>query len=102
MFLRYTQRKKDGKLHRYWSIAENRRGEGQRVVQRQVLYLGEINDSQQAAWCRSIEVFESGSGCWRQVALFPEDREAPDIGHEVVHVRLDQLQLRQPRQWEAC
>jgi hypothetical protein len=102
MFLRYTQRRKDGKLHRYWSIVENRRGEGKRVVQRQVLYLGEINDSQQAAWCRSIEVFESGTGQWRQVALFPEDREAPELTHEVVHVRLDQLQLRRPRQWGAC
>ncbi len=102
MFLRYTQRKKDGKLHRYWSIAENHRGEGRRVVQRQVLYLGEINDSQQAAWCRSIGVFESGTGRWRQVALFPEDREAPELIHEVVHVRLDQLQLRQARQWGAC
>ena len=102
MFLRYTQRKKDGKLHRYWSIAENRRGEGKRVIQRQVLYLGEINDSQKAAWCHSIEVFESGTGHWRQVALFPEDREAPELAHEVVHVRLDQLQLRRPRQWGAC
>jgi len=102
MFLRYTQRKKDGKLHRYWSIVENHRGEGRRVVQRQVLYLGEINDSQEAAWCRSIEVFESGTGHWRQVALFPEDREAPELAHEVVHVCLDQLQLRRPRQWGAC
>jgi hypothetical protein len=102
MFLRYTQRKKDGKIHRYWSIVENHRGEGRRVVQRHVLYLGEINDSQEAAWCRSIEVFESGTGHWRQVALFPEDREAPELAHEVVHVCLDQLQLRQPRQWGAC
>jgi hypothetical protein len=102
MFLRYTQRKKDGKLHRYWSIVENHRGEGKRVVQRQVLYLGEINDSQQATWCRSIEVFESGTGRWRQVALFPEDREAPELAQEVVHVRLDQLELRRPRQWGAC
>lgn len=102
MFLRYTQRKKDGKLHRYWSIVENHRGEGRRVIQRQVLYLGEINDSQEATWCRSIEVFELGTGHWRQVALFPEDREAPELAHEVVHVRLDQLQLRRPRQWGAC
>ena len=102
MFLRYTQRKKDGKFHRYWSIVENRRGEGRRVVQRQVLYLGEINDSQQAAWCRSIEVFESGTGQWRQVALFPEDRQAPELTHEVIHIRLDQLQLKRPRQWGAC
>ena len=102
MFLRYTQRIKDGKAHRYWSIVENRRGAGKKVTQRQVLYLGEINDSQQAAWCRSIEVFESGSGRWRQVALFPEDREAPELADEVVHIRLDQLQVKRPRQWGAC
>src|SRR6266705_2206884 len=62
MFLRYTRRFKDGKEHRYWSIVENHRGADRQVIQRQVLYLGEINDSQKAAWCRSIEVFESGSG----------------------------------------
>jgi transposase len=102
MFLRHTQRIKDGKTHRYWSIVENHRGADRRVVQRQVLYLGEINDSQKAAWCRSIEVFESGTGQRRQVSLFPEDREAPELAHEVVHVRLDQLQVKRPRQWGAC
>jgi len=59
MFLRSTRRLKDGKEHRYWSIVENRRGTSGRVIQRQVLYLGEVNDSQQAAWCRCLEVFES-------------------------------------------
>ncbi|MGH8523361.1 MAG: IS1634 family transposase [Gammaproteobacteria bacterium] len=102
MFLRYTQRIKDGKEHRYWSIVENRRGADKRVIQRQVLYLGEINDSQKAAWCRSIEVFESGSGQAWQVALFPEDREAPELAEEVIHIRLDQLQVKRPRQWGAC
>lgn len=102
MFLRYTQRMKDGKEHRYWSIVENRRGADKRVIQRQVLYLGEINDSQKAAWCRSIEVFESGSGQARQVALFPEDRKAPELAEEIIHIRLDQLQVKRPRQWGAC
>jgi hypothetical protein len=102
MFLRSTRRWKDGKEHRYWSIAESRRGRGQKVVQRQVLYLGEINDSQKAAWCRSIEVWESGSGRWRQVALFPEDRAAPELAEEVIHLRLAQLQVERPRQWGAC
>src|SRR5256885_5674337 len=88
MFLRCTLRVKDGKEHRYWSIVENRRGSSRRVVQRQVLYLGEINDSQKATWCRCIEVFEEPQGEWHQVALFPEDRQAPELTHEVVHVRL--------------
>src|SRR5436190_952500 len=65
MFLRCTLRVKDGKEHRYWSIVENRRGSSRRVVQRQVLYLGEINDSQKSAWCRCIEVFEEPRGEWR-------------------------------------
>lgn len=102
MYLRSTRRWKDGKEHRYWSIVESRRGTGKNPVQRQVLYLGEINDSQKAAWCRSIEVWESRSGQWRQVALFPEDRDAPELAEEVIHLRLDQLQVERPRQWGAC
>jgi hypothetical protein len=34
MFLRPTIRKKDGKEHRYWSLVENKRVSGGRVVQR--------------------------------------------------------------------
>jgi len=44
MFLRCKVRQKDGKQHRYWSVVENTRVAGGRVVQRHVLYLGEIND----------------------------------------------------------
>jgi len=102
MFLRCTRRVKDGKAHRYWSIVENRRGSSRRVIQRQVLYLGEINDSQKAAWCRCIEVFAEPGGEGRQVALFPEDREAPELAQEVVHVRLSALKVERPRQWGAC
>ena len=39
MFLRSTNRKKDGKDHRYCSIVENRRLSGDRTAQRTVLYL---------------------------------------------------------------
>jgi hypothetical protein len=65
MYLRFARRRKDGKEHRYWSIVESRRCAGGRVVQRPVLYLGEIKDSQHAAWCRVIEAFDEGSeGAW--------------------------------------
>jgi len=47
MFLRQTIRKKDGKLHRYFSVVENKRVVDGRVVQRHLLYLGEINDTQE-------------------------------------------------------
>jgi hypothetical protein len=102
MFLRAKTRIKDGKEHRYWSIVESRRTSGGRVVQRHVLYLGEINDSQKAAWCRTIRVFDEGGERPRQVALFPEDRVAPTLDCEVVQIRLNELQLRRPRQWGAC
>jgi Transposase DDE domain len=102
MFLRANRRLKDGKEHRYWSIVENRRTAEGRVVQRQVLYLGEINDSQKESWCRTIEVFEEGCLGPRQVALFPEDRPLARGQLEVIQVRLEQLQLHRPRQWGAC
>ena len=82
-------------------MVENVRVHGGRVVQRQVLYLGEINDSQRAAWCRSIEVVE-GTSRSRQMALFPEDREAPELTCEVVKINLAQVALHDPRQWGAC
>jgi hypothetical protein len=102
MFLRGHRRIKDGKEHRYWSIVENRRVRGGRVVQRQVLYLGEINDSQRAAWCRTIEVLDDEQDQPRQMAIFPEDRQAPPLACEVVQIRLSDLQLHRPRQWGAC
>jgi len=103
MFLRAKTRRKDGKEHRYWSIVENRRAHGSRVVQRQVLYLGEINDSQHSAWCRALDVLGDGGTLPRQLAIFPDDREPPEaLDCDVVQVRLSQLELHHPRQWGAC
>lgn len=102
MFLRHKTRHKDGKEHRYWSIVENRRVSGGRTVQRHVLYLGEINDSQKAAWCETIEAFDENGGQSRQIALFPEDCPAPALDCDVVQVRLGGLRLCRPRQWGAC
>ena len=103
MFLRHTKRKKDGKEHRYWSIVENRRVGGGRVVQRPLLYLGEINDSQELAWRRSIEVMEAGTAPPRTLSLFPEDRcEGVMADASIVRLKLNQLQLHRPRQWGGC
>jgi transposase len=103
MFLRHTKRKKDGKEHRYWSIVENRRVGGDRVVQRPLLYLGEINDSQELAWRKSIAVLEEGAAAPRPLSLFPEDRcegVLPDAA--VVRLKLSELRLCRPRQWGGC
>jgi len=99
MFLRCNRRKKDGKIHDYWSVVENRRCSDGRVVQRQVLYLGEINASQREAWRKTIEVQDAGTR--RQVALFPAgSMPADDV--DAIGVRLSELSLRRPRQWGAC
>src|SRR3984893_9580987 len=103
MFLRCKVRRKDGKQHRYWSGVENTRTARGRVVQRHVLYLGEINDTQELAWRRSIEVLEEGATQPRTLSLFPADRGAGVLADtSIVHVKLSQLQLRRPRQWGAC
>ena len=98
MFLRATTRKKDGKVHRYCSVVENRRVKGARVVQRHVLYLGAINDAQRAAWCKSLEVLEEDGARRRPMAIFLEDREAPALSCAVVRVELDGMRLEQSRQ----
>jgi transposase len=102
MFLRYTTRKKNGKEHRYYSLVENRRAASGRVVQRHALYLGQINDSQQEAWRKTIEIFEEGRARPRTVALFPEDRIGAVADADIVRIRLSQLSLHRPRQWGAC
>ena len=102
MFLRYTTRKKNGKEHRYYSLVENRRVASGRVVQRHALYLGEINDSQQEAWRRTIEIFEEGQARPRTVALFPEERIGAVADADIVRIRLSQLSLHRPRQWGGC
>src|SRR6266508_3718038 len=94
MFLRCSARKKDGKEHRYFSIVENKRVADGRVMQRHVLYLGEINSSQECAWRKSIEVFEDGQERASTLALFPADRcEAVIADESVVRVRLSELEL---------
>jgi len=101
MFLKCSTRRKDGKEHRTWSVVESSRV-GRGVVQRHVLYLGEINDSQRAAWQKSIEVFDERGGRLQPCALFPEDRRPPPSDTPAVQVRMDQLCLSRPRSWGAC
>lgn len=105
MFLRCSKRVKDGKEHRYWSVVENRRLADHRVVQRHVLYLGEINGIQEAAWRKTVDLFGQDDEAPLQVALFcdehaPETLRADDL--PVVRIKLSEMSLRRPRQWGAC
>jgi len=103
MFLRCHSRKKNGKAHRYWSVVESRRLDGGgHSAQRQVLYLGEINDSQQAAWRKTIEVFDEQRGASRELSLFPDDRPVPADALDAVSVVLSEMKLLRPRSFGDC
>jgi transposase len=101
-FLHCHHRFKNGKDHCYWSIAEKVRT-ARGWVQRHILYLGEINDSQREAWTKVTDVFDTTREQTRPLALYPADRAVPDHASEYgVQVRLGEFVLRRPRQWGAC
>ncbi len=100
MYLRSTTRNKDGKEHRYYSIVESRRVRDNRVVQKTVLYLGEINSSQKKGWAKAIEVVEGKDN--RQMSLFPDKGTVPEGIENSVQLVMSKLELRRPRQWGAC
>ena len=102
MFLRCHRRKKDGKEHRYYSIEESRRLNSGRVVQRRILYLGEINDSQQTAWRKTLEVFDEQQQSSTTLSLFAEDRPAPADVLDTIQVKLSEMQLRRARPYGNC
>jgi hypothetical protein len=101
MYLKCHHRFKNGKEHRYWSIVESVRTRCG-VIKRQVLYLGEINDSQRAQWCSAIEVFDEADHTLHQMSLFPDDRAPPPQINHPVQIRLNELTLHHPRQWGGC
>lgn len=102
-FLHCHHRFKNGKDHCYWAIAEKVRSARGVWVQRPLLYLGEINDSQKSAWTKLTEVFDTTRQETMELALYPEARPIPE--HAVgcgIQVRLGEFRLERPRQWGAC
>ncbi len=102
MFLRSKRRVKDGKDHRYFSVVENRRLNSGKVAQRTVLYLGEINDTQETAWRKSLEVFDEAAQRFSTLSLFPGDRQLPADVLNSVQVKLSGMELRDPRAFGNC
>src|SRR5215472_7897534 len=102
MCLRSATRKKGSKDHRYLIIVEYRRLPGGKTAQRTVLYLGEINDQQQAAWRKTLEVFDEAEQRFTTMSLFPDDRELPADAVDSAQVRLSGLELRRPRVFGSC
>ena len=102
MFLRSTTRKKDGKDHRDFSVVENRRVSSGKTVQRTVVYLGEINDTQERAWLKTLDVFDEEEQRSRALSLVPDDREIPERAIERLQVKVSGLELRRPRAFGNC
>src|SRR5215831_5401332 len=102
MFLRSTKRKKDGKVHRYFSVVENRRLAAGGTAQRTVLYLGEINDKQEESWRKSLTVFDQDHAQYTTMSLFPDDHAIPAGVSNGIQVRLGEMQLRRPRVFGSC
>jgi transposase len=100
--LKVHRRNKDGKEHRYFSIVESRRVSRQRVAHRTVVYLGEINDTQQAAWRRALRVFDEDQGQFATLSLFPDDREVSRVDVDAVQIKLSQMRLERPRAFGGC
>ena len=102
MFLRSHRRVKNGKEHRYYSLEESPRLQSGRVVQRRVLYLGEINDGQQVAWRKTLEVFDEQQHSYTTLSLFPEDRGVPAGTVDGLQVKLSEMKLRRARPYGNC
>src|SRR6266496_2250153 len=102
MFLRSNTRIKDGKEHRYYTVVESRRLQSGKVAQRQVLYLGEINDSPQVAWRKTLEVFDEVQQRYTPLSLFPEDRPVPADAIDSVQVKLSEMKLERARPYGNC
>src|SRR5260370_34244706 len=106
MFLRSIHRIKDGKDHRYFSIVENHRLASDKTVQRTVLYLGELNDQQQAAWRKTLLVFDEEQQEYANFSLFPDDREIPADAVDILQVKVSGLEMRRARvfgsSWYGC
>jgi hypothetical protein len=83
-------------------VVENRHLSDGRVVQRQVLYLGEINASPQAAWRKTLEVFDETQQQYSTLSLFPDNREIPGEAVNSLQVKLQEMELRRPRAFGNC
>jgi hypothetical protein len=103
MFLKRRVRRKDGKEHVHYALCESLRVHSGRVVQRQVLHLGELNTTQTASWQRTLEIINEEDGTRLQRRLFTDrDGAAPVDAEDVVEVQLSSLRVRAPRRFGDC
>ena len=102
MFLRCHKRKKNGKLHQYYSVVENRRIANGRVSQKTVLYLGEITNDQEKAWRKTLQVFDVDQNKPVYKYLFATEEKSICEDIDAIPVRLSHLKLSHPRAFGDC
>ena len=102
LFLRGHERRKDGKTNTYWSLVENRRCAGGRVVQRHVLYLGRLTPAQEASWQKTADEFGEGPPPGPSLPGLASERELQGKEAAAIAVHLKQFRIERPRQWGAC
>ena len=102
MFLRCHKRKKNGKLHQYYSVVENRRLANGGVAQKTVLYLGEITNDQEKAWRKTLQVFDVDQNKPVYKYLFATEEESICEDIDAIPVRLSHLKLSHPRAFGDC
>jgi transposase len=102
IFLRGHERRKDGKTNTYWSLVENRRCAGGRVVQRHVLYLGRLTPAQELSWEKTAEQFGDRPQRSESLPGLATERELQSKEAAAMAVHLKQFRIERPRQWGAC
>ena len=90
MYLRYTTRRKDGKVHRYWRLVRSVRI-GRRVIQQTVAQLGEL-DARGRLQARALAQHLIGKP--EQAGLFDDGQQ-----HMTVPVRLKGVRVERSRQF---
>jgi hypothetical protein len=102
LLLRAHERRKDGKVHRYWSLVENRRCADGRVVQRHVLYLGALTAAQELSWEKAVRQFDALPGPGPALPGLATERELQAQEAAAIGIYLKQFRIERPRQWGAC
>ncbi len=96
MFLRRYERRKNGKPHTYWALAESyRTAQGSR--QRVVAYLGELSADEQDGWTRLSSHLNGEVKTRPQRTLFDPPRRDERRDDEPLLVKLSSIRLERTR-----
>ena len=102
MYLKTHRRKKNGKVNEYYSIVEKRKVSQGRYVQKRVLYLGEISDSQKKSWNKSIKVLNEDNQPVQKTLFALHDEETVCENIDAIPLRISAIQLSKPRTFGDC